>query len=66
MFIPGFAHQRLGEFHACEQEIDNAGSRVLVFNLGKGSPIMRSLSVDNGLVWTDVTDVLKKMRMRVR
>ena len=57
--MPGFANQKLGKFFDCEQEVDNAGSPVLVFNLGKGRPIMRSHPVDDGLVWTDVTDVLK-------
>ena len=57
--MPGLANQQLRKFHDCEQEVDNAGSPVLVFNLGKGRPIMRSLPVDNGLVWTDVTDVMK-------
>ena len=57
--MPGFAHQQSGKFHDCEQEVENAGSPVLLFNLGKGRPIMRSIPVDDGLVWTDVTDVLK-------
>ena len=57
--MPGFANQKLGKFFDCEQEVDNAGSPVLVFNLGKGRPIMRSHPVDNGLTWTDDTDVLK-------
>ena len=41
--MPGFASQKLGKFFDCEQEVDNAGSPVLVFDLGKGKPIMRSL-----------------------
>ena len=57
--MPGFANQKLGKFFDCEQEVNNAGSPVLVFNLGKTSPIMRSHPVDNGLTWTDVTYVLK-------
>ena len=59
LIMPGFANQKLGKFFDCEQEVDNAGSPVLVFNLGKGRPIMRSHPVDDGLVWTDVTEVLK-------
>ena len=59
LIMPGFANQKLGKLFYCEQEVDNAGSPVLVFNLGKGRPIMRSHPVDNGLTWTDVTDVLK-------
>ena len=62
LIMPGFARQKLGKFFDCEQDVDNAGSPVLVFNLGnlgKGRPIMRSHPVDNGLVWTDVTDILK-------
>ena len=54
--MPGFANQKSGKFFDCEQEMDNAGSPVLVFNLGKGRPIMRSHPVDSGLTWTDVTD----------
>ena len=59
LIMAGFASQKLGKFFDCEQDVDNAGSPVLVFNLGKGRPIMRSHPVDNGLVWTDATDVLK-------
>ena len=59
LIMLGFASQKLGKFFDCEQDVDNAGSPVLVFNLGKGRPIMRTHPVDNGLVWTDVTDVLK-------
>ena len=59
LIMPKFASQKLGKFFDCEQDVDNAGSPVLVFNLGKGRPIMRTHLVDNGLVWTDVTDVLK-------
>ena len=59
MIMPGFANQILGRFFDREQEVDNAGSPVLVFNLGKGRPIMRSHPVDDGRERTDVTDVLK-------
>ena len=59
LIMPGFANQKLGKLFDCEQEVDNAGSLVLVFNLGKGGPIMHSHPVENGLTWTDVTDVLK-------
>ena len=51
LIMPGFTNQKLGKFFGCEQEVDNVGSPVLVFNLGKGTPIMRSHPVDNGLVW---------------
>ena len=57
--MPGLDNQKLGKFFDCEQEVDNASSPVLVFNLGPGRAIMHSHPVDNGLVWTDVTDVLK-------
>ena len=59
VIMPGFANQKLGKLFDCEQEVDSAGSPVVVFNLGKGRPIMRSHPVDNGLAWTDVTDVMK-------
>ena len=59
LIMLGFANQKLGEFFDWEHEVDNAGSPVLVFNLGKGRPIMRSHPVDSGLLWRDVTDVLK-------
>ena len=42
LIMPGFANHKYGKFFDCEQEVDNAGSPVLVFNLGKGRPIMRS------------------------
>ena len=53
-----FANQKLGKFLDCEQEVDDGGSPVLVFNLGQGRPLMRSHPIDGGLVMTDVTDVL--------
>ena len=59
LIMPRFAGQKLGKFFDCEQDVDNAGSPVLVFNLGKGRPIMLSHPVDNGLLWIDVKDVLK-------
>ena len=59
LIMLGFANQKLGKFFESEREVDNAGSPVLVFKLDKGRPIMRSHPVDNGLTWTDVTDVLK-------
>ena len=59
LIMPGVANQKLGKFFDCKQIVDNAGSPVLVFNLGKGRPIMRSHPVDDVIVWTDVTDVLK-------
>ena len=59
LIIPGFVNHKLGKVFDCEQEVDNSGSPVLVFNRGKGRPIMRSHPFDNGLTWTDVTDVLK-------
>ena len=59
LIMPSFANQKLGKFFDRKQEVDNAGSPVLVFNLGKARPIMRSHPVDDGLVWTDITDVLK-------
>ena len=57
--MPGFANQQLGMFHDCEQEVVSAGSPILVFNLGRGRPIMQSFPAENGLSLTDVTDVLK-------
>ena len=59
LFMPGFANHQLGKCHDGEQEIDNVGNPVLVFNVGRGRPIMKSHPVDDGLVWTSVTDVLK-------
>ena len=59
LIMLGFANQKLSKFFDCGQEVDNAGSPVLVFNLGKGRPITGSQPVDNGLTWIDVTHVLK-------
>ena len=59
LIMPGFANQQFGKFFDCTQEVHDAGSAVLAFNLGKGRPIMRSHPVDSAPVWTDVTDVLK-------
>ena len=59
LIMPSYANQRLRKFFDCAQQVGDAGSPVLVFNLGKGRPIMRSHPVDRSLVWTDVTDVLK-------
>ena len=50
LIMPGFANQKVGQCFDCEQEVDNVGSLVLVFNLGKGRTLMRSYPVDNGLV----------------
>ena len=59
LIMPGFANQQLGKFFDSAPEVVDATSPVLVFNLGKGRPIMRSHPVDSGLVWTDVTDAEK-------
>ena len=56
--MPGFANQNPGTYHLRTQEVDYAGTPVLVFNLCKGRPIMNSQPVDDGRVWTHVIDVL--------
>ena len=50
LIMPGFANQQLGKFFDCAQEVDDAGSLVLVFHLGKGRRIMRLHPVDSGRV----------------
>ena len=56
--MPGFADQSLGIFDKVTQEMDHDGNPVVVFNLGKGRPIMPTHPVDDGLVWSHVSDVL--------
>ena len=36
------------------------GNPILVYNLGKGRPIMHTHPVDDGNVWTHIADVLHK------
>ena len=56
--MPGFADQSLGVFNKVTQEMDHDGNPVIVFNLGKGRPIMHTHPVDDGRVWSHMSDVL--------
>ena len=58
IYIPGFANQTLGKFGMCTQEDDRDGTPVVVFNLGKGRPVMSTHPVDDGRVWSHVSGVL--------
>ena len=58
LYIPGFADQSLGVFGKCTQEMDHDGNSVIGFNLGKGRPIMNTHPVDDGRVWSHVSDML--------
>ena len=58
LYMPGFADQMLGRFDKCTQEMDHVGNPVIVFNLGKGRPIMRTHPVDDGRVWSHMSDML--------
>ena len=58
LYMPGFADQSLGVIHKCTQEMDHDGNPVIVFNLGKGRPTMSTHPVDDGRVWSHVSDVL--------
>ena len=58
LYMPEFADQSLGVFDKCTQEIDHDGNRVIVFNLGKCRPIMHTHPVDDGRVWSHMSDVL--------
>ena len=58
LYIPGFADQTLGRLDKCTQEMDHDGNPVNVFNLGKGRPIMSTHPVDDGRVWSHMSDVL--------
>ena len=58
LYMPGFADQLLGSFGKCTQEMDHDGNPVIVFNLGKGTPIMSTHPVDDGRVWSHLSDVL--------
>ena len=57
LYMPGFADQSLGVCK-CTQEMDHDGNPVIVFNLGKGRPIMHTHPADDGRVWSHVSDVL--------
>ena len=48
LYVPGFADQSLGVFDKCTQEMDHDGNPVIVFNQGKGRPIMNSHPVGIG------------------
>ena len=58
LYMLGFANQALGKFGTCTQEMDHDTNPVIVFNLGKGRPIMRAHPVDDGRVWSHVSDAL--------
>ena len=58
LYMPGFADQTLGRFDKCTREMDHDGNPVIVFNLGKGRPILSTDPVDDGRVWSHVSDVL--------
>ena len=58
MYTPGFADQTLGRFGICTQEMDHDGNPVIVFNLGKDRPVISTHPVDDGRVWSHVSDVL--------
>ena len=56
--MPGFADQSFDVFDKCTQEMDHDGNPVIVFNLGKGRPTMHTHPVDDGRVWSHMSDVL--------
>ena len=58
LYMPGFANQAHGRFGICTQEMDHDGNPLIVFNPGKGRPVMSMHPVDNGRVWSHVLDVL--------
>ena len=58
LYISGFANQTLSRFGMFPQEMDHDGNPVIVFNLGKGRPVMSTHPVDDGRVWSHVSDVL--------
>ena len=58
LYMPGFADQSLGVFDKVTQEMDHDGNPVVVFNLGRGRPIMHTHPVSDGLVWSHMSDVL--------
>ena len=45
LYMPGFADQTLGRFDKCTHEMVHDGNLVIVFNLGKGRPIMSTLGM---------------------
>ena len=52
LYMPRFADQSLSVYDKCTQEMDHDGNPVIVFNLGKGRPIMHKHPVDDGRVWS--------------
>ena len=54
--MPGFADQSLGVCDKVTHEMDHDGNPVVVFNLGR--PIMHTHPVDDGRVWSHMSDVL--------
>ena len=60
LHMPGFANRTRGKYGMYIQEADDDGNPVLVFNLGNGSPVMRTMLVDDGNAW-QITD--GKLRM---
>ena len=58
LYMHGFADQSLGVYDKCTHKMDHDGNPVIVFNLGKGRPIMHTHPVDDGRVWSHMSDVL--------
>ena len=48
LYMPGFENQMLGKYGMCTQEMDQDCNPVLVFNLGKGRPVMHTHLVYDG------------------
>ena len=58
VYMPGFVNQTLGKFGMCTQEMDHDGNPVIVFDLGKVRPVFSSQPVDDGRMWSHISDVL--------
>ena len=55
LYMPGLANQAHGKFDMCTQEMDHDGNPV---NVGNGRPILSTHPVDDGRVWSHMSDVL--------
>ena len=53
----GFADQALGRFDKFTQKMNHDGNPVIVFNPGKGRPILSTHPVDDGRGWSNMSDV---------
>ena len=54
----GFVNQVLGKCDHFFRDVDHAGHPILVFRLGKDRPVMHAIPIDDGRLWSQVSDML--------